>query len=157
MERNGRRVVVTGTGVLSPLGNDTAQSWARLIAGCSGAGPITRFDTANYDTKFACEVKDFTTEGVIDRKDAKRMDRFVQYAVVACAEAIKSAGLDLDRVDRDRVGVVLGSGIGGFHVAINVEGKYKNFNLAPQSRDKAEGRLILELLEASTRRGDRGK
>jgi 3-oxoacyl-[acyl-carrier-protein] synthase II len=113
MSQNGRRVVVTGTGVISPLGLDTAQSWARLIAGCSGAAPITRFDTTNFDTKFACEVKDFTTEGVIDRKDAKRMDRFVQYAVVASAEAIKSSGLDLDRVDLDRVGVVLGSGIGG--------------------------------------------
>jgi 3-oxoacyl-[acyl-carrier-protein] synthase II len=112
MSQNGR-VFVTGTGVISPLGNDTAQSWAKLIGGCSGAAPITRFDTANYDTKFACEVKDFTTEGLIDRKDAKRMDRFVQYAVVACAEALRSSGLDLDHVDRDRVGVVLGSGIGG--------------------------------------------
>ena len=113
MSQNGRQVVVTGTGVISPLGLDTVQTWARLIAGCSGAAPITRFDTTNFDTKFACEVKDFTTEGVIDRKDAKRMDRFVQYAVVASAEAIKSSGLDLDRVDLDRVGVVLGSGIGG--------------------------------------------
>ena len=131
MSQNGRRVVVTGTGVISPLGLDTAQSWARLIAGCSGAAPITRFDTTNFDTKFACEVKDFTTEGVIDRKDAKRMDRFVQYAVVASAEAIKNAGLDLDHVDLDRVGVVLGSGIGGMET---FETQHANLMLRGPSR-----------------------
>src|SRR5262245_45507474 len=107
------RVLVTGTGVVSPLGNDTETFWKNLLAGTSGAGPITRFDTANYTTRFACEVKDFSTEGVIDRKDAKRMDRFVQFAVVAASEAVKSAGLDLDGVDPNRVGVIIGSGIGG--------------------------------------------
>src|SRR5262245_11908145 len=107
------RVLVTGTGVVSPLGNDTETFWKNLLAGTSGAGPITRFDTANYTTRFACEVKDFSTEGVIERKDAKRMDRFVQFAVVAAGEALKSAGLDLDGVDHKRVGVIIGSGIGG--------------------------------------------
>ncbi len=113
MPRAERRVVVTGTGVISPLGNDTGQFWKCLVAGVSGAGPITRFDTTGYGTRFACEVKGFTTEGIIDRKDAKRMDRFVQFAVVACHEAIRSAGLDLDRTDLERVGVIIGSGIGG--------------------------------------------
>src|SRR6266545_2117187 len=108
-----RRVVVTGTGVISPLGNDTEQFWKNLVAGVSGAGPITRFDATAYDTRFACEVKEFTTEGLIERKDAKRMDRFVQYAVAASHEAIRSAALDLDRTNRERVGVILGSGIGG--------------------------------------------
>jgi 3-oxoacyl-[acyl-carrier-protein] synthase II len=107
------RVLVTGTGVISPLGNSTEEFWKQLIAGTSGAGPITRFDTANYTTRFACEVKDFTTEGVLERKDAKRMDRFVQYAVVAAHQALKSAGLELDGVDPKRVGVIIGSGIGG--------------------------------------------
>jgi 3-oxoacyl-[acyl-carrier-protein] synthase II len=113
MPMNGRRVFVTGTGVISPVGNDTGTCWDNLIAGRSGAGPITRFDTSDYGTHFACEVKDFSIEGVIDRKDAKRMDRFVQYAVVAAHEALRTSGLDLEHEDRDRIGVVLGSGIGG--------------------------------------------
>jgi 3-oxoacyl-[acyl-carrier-protein] synthase II len=113
MSANERRVFVTGVGVISPLGNDVQAFWNQLIAGKSGAGPITRFDASAYDTRFACEVKGFSTEGVIDRKDAKRMDRFVQFAVVASAEAIGNARLDLDSIDRDRVGVILGSGIGG--------------------------------------------
>jgi len=113
------RVLVTGLGIVSPLGNDGEQFWRRLVAGCSGAGPITRFDTTGYGTRFACEVKDFTTEGVLDRKDAKRMDRFVQFAVVATAEAIRSAGLDLNSIDRERVGVILGSGIGGMETFEN--------------------------------------
>ncbi|MBI3540355.1 MAG: beta-ketoacyl-ACP synthase II [Candidatus Eisenbacteria bacterium] len=107
------KVLVTGTGVVSPLGNGTDVFWKNLIAGVSGAGPITRFDTANYSTRFACEVKGFSTEGVIDRKDAKRMDRFVQFAVVAAPEAIRGAGLDLETLDRRRIGVIVGSGIGG--------------------------------------------
>jgi 3-oxoacyl-[acyl-carrier-protein] synthase II len=110
---NGPRVFVTGTGVVSPVGNNTEDCWNSLVAGRSGAGPITRFDASAYDTRFACEVKDFSTEGIVDRKEAKRMDRFVQYAAVATHEAIRSAGLDLDRLDRDRIGLIVGSGIGG--------------------------------------------
>jgi 3-oxoacyl-[acyl-carrier-protein] synthase II len=106
-------VLVTGVGVVSPLGKDTETLWTNLLAGESGAGPITRFDASSLDTRFACEVKDFTTEGVLDRKDAKRMDRFVQFAVVASHEAMRWARLDLDALDRDRIGAVLGSGIGG--------------------------------------------
>jgi 3-oxoacyl-[acyl-carrier-protein] synthase II len=113
MSSHERRVFVTGAGVISPLGNDTESFWKQLIAGVSGAGPITRFDTSEYGTRFGCEVKGFSTEGVIDRKDAKRMDRFVQYAVVACHEAIRNSGLDLDAENRDRIGVIVGSGIGG--------------------------------------------
>ncbi len=113
MSENGRRVFVTGTGVISPLGNDTESFWRQLIAGVSGAGPITRFDAAAFETRFACEVKDFTTNGTVDRKDAKRMDRFVQFAVVASHEALTTAKLDLESEDRDRIGVIIGSGIGG--------------------------------------------
>jgi len=113
MHENGNRVLVTGSGVVSPLGNDTEEFWKNLTAGVSGAGPITRFDASVLETRFACEVKGFVTEGIIDRKDAKRMDRFVQYAVVACHEAIRKAGLDLGRENLERVGVILGSGIGG--------------------------------------------
>jgi len=107
------RVFVTGTGVISPLGNDTEVFWSNLIAGKSGAGPITRFDVSAYGTRFACEVKDFTSAGVLDRKEAKRMDRFVQYAVVATHEALRTSGLDLKSTDLTRVGVIIGSGIGG--------------------------------------------
>lgn len=113
MSKNGPRVFVTGGGILSPVGNNLEDSWQGLIAGRSGAGPITRFDASGYDVKFACEVKDFSTEGVIDRKDAKRMDRFVQFAVCASHEALKHAGLDLETADRERIGVIIGSGIGG--------------------------------------------
>ncbi len=112
MNENGR-VFVTGTGVISPLGNDTEMFWHNLTAGRSGAGPITRFDAAAYTTRFACEVRGFSSDGILDRKDAKRMDRFVQYAVVATHEALKNAGLDLESADRARVGVIIGSGIGG--------------------------------------------
>ena len=113
MSENGTRVWVTGAGVVSPLGNDTETFWKRLIAGESGAGPITRFDASAYTTRFACEVKDFSTEGIVDRKDARRMDRFVQFAVVAAHEAMRNAGVDLEKENRDRVGVIVGSGIGG--------------------------------------------
>ena len=113
MSKNGPRVFVTGGGMLSPVGNNLEDSWQGLIAGRSGAGPITRFDASGFDVRFACEVKDFSTEGVIDRKDAKRMDRFVQFAVMASHEALKNAGLDLETADRERIGVIIGSGIGG--------------------------------------------
>jgi len=119
MSSNGNRVFITGTGVVSPLGSNTQEFWKRLVAGESGAGPITRFDTAAFDTRFACEVKGFSVDGIIDRKEAKRMDRFVQYAVVATHEAVTSARLDLDTVNRDRVGVIVGSGIGGMETFEN--------------------------------------
>ena len=111
--RDVTRVWITGVGVVSPLGNNTQAFWDQLIKGVSGAGPITRFDPSAFETRFACEVKGFTPEGVLDRKESKRMDRFVQYAVVAAHEAIGNAGLDLESTDRSRVGVIIGSGIGG--------------------------------------------
>ncbi len=107
------RVLITGVGVVSPLGNDVETLWTNLLAGASGAGPITRFDASGMACRFACEVKDFSVDGVLDRKDAKRMDRFVQFAVKAAHEAMATARLDLAAVDRERVGVVIGSGIGG--------------------------------------------
>ena len=107
------RVFVTGAGVVSPVGNNIEDCWRNLIEGKSGAGPITRFDASEYETRFACEVKDFSFEGIIDRKDAKRMDRFVQFAVVASHEALQSAGLGGELPDAERIGVIVGSGIGG--------------------------------------------
>ena len=113
MAEDVRRVLVTGVGSVSPLGGETEALWDGLVAGRSGAGPITRFDASAMDSRIACEVKDFSTEGVLDRKDAKRMDRFVQFAVVAAHEAMRRSRLDPDAADRDRIGVVIGSGIGG--------------------------------------------
>jgi 3-oxoacyl-[acyl-carrier-protein] synthase II len=152
MVNNERRVVVTGSGVISPLGNDTGQFWKNLVAGVSGAGPITRFDAAGLETRFACEVKGFTTEGIVDRKDAKRMDRFVQYAVVASHEAIRSAGLDLGTVNLERVGVVIGSGIGGMETfeaqhRIMIErgpGRVSPFFIPMMISDMAAGQVSIQ-------------
>ena len=113
MSADRTRVFVTGAGVCSPIGNDLETFWSNLVAGVSGAGTITRFDASTYETRFACEVKDFSIEGILDRKEAKRMDRFVQFAVVASHSALKHAALELETTDRDRVGVIIGSGIGG--------------------------------------------
>ena len=108
-----RRVVVTGLGALTPIGNTVQEYWEGLINGKSGAAPITYFDTTNFKTKFACEVKNFNVEDFIDRKDARKMDRYAQYAVVATDEAVKDAKFDFEKLDKDRVGVIWGSGIGG--------------------------------------------
>ncbi len=108
-----RRVVVTGMGVISPVGNTVEDFWKNVVAGNSGAGPITQFDTTGYDTTFACEVKGFNPLNHMDRKLAQRTDLFTQYGLVASDQAIKDAGLDLEKEDRERIGVVFGSGIGG--------------------------------------------
>lgn len=113
MNGNAPRVFVTGAGVVSPVGNNVEDCWQSLVSGKSGAGPITRFDASEYETRFACEVKDFSFEGILDRKEAKRMDRFVQFAVVASHEALRSAGLGEHIPDPERIGVIVGSGIGG--------------------------------------------
>ncbi len=108
-----RRVVVTGLGALTPIGNNVEEYWNNLINGVSGAAPITYFDTTNFKTKFACEVKNFNVEDFIDRKEARKMDKYAQYAIVATEEAIKDAKFDFDVLDKDRAGVIWGSGIGG--------------------------------------------
>lgn len=111
--RERRRVVVTGMGAVTPIGNTVEEYWQGLIAGKSGAAPITRFDPTDHATKFACEVKDFDAEGRLDRKTVNRTDLFTQYALAAADEAITSSGLDLAQIDTDRAGVIFGSGIGG--------------------------------------------
>jgi len=112
-----KRVVVTGVGALTPIGNNLADYWKNLIMGVSGAAPITHFDTSEFKTKFACELKDFNIADFLDRKEIKRLDPFAQYAVIAADEAIKDAGLlNNDTVDKDRFGVIWSSGIGGINV-----------------------------------------
>jgi 3-oxoacyl-[acyl-carrier-protein] synthase II len=108
-----KRVVVTGIGIVSPLGLDSASTWDALIAGKSGIANITLFDAAKYTTRFAGEVKGFDPTKYINRKEARRMDRFAQFAVVASLEAVKQAGLVIDDANRDEVGVLIGSGAGG--------------------------------------------
>ena len=108
-----KRVVVTGLGALTPVGNTAEETWNNLVAGTSGAGPITRFDATLFKTHFACEVKDFQPNDLLDRKEARRMDRFTQFGVVVANEAIADSGLDFDKEDPDRIGVIWGSGIGG--------------------------------------------
>ena len=108
-----RRVVVTGLGALTPIGNNIQEYWNGLINGVSGAAPITYFDASKFKTQFACELKNFNVEDFIDRKEARKMDRYTQYAVVAADEAVKDANFDLETLDKDRIGVIWGSGIGG--------------------------------------------
>ena len=108
-----RRVVVTGLGALTPIGNTVEEYWNGLINGVSGAAPITYFDASKFKTQFACELKNFNVEDFIDRKEARKMDRYTQYAMVAADEAVRDANFDLDNLDKDRVGVIWGSGIGG--------------------------------------------
>ena len=108
-----RRVVVTGLGALTPIGNTVEEYWNSLINGVSGAAPITYFDASKFKTQFACELKNFNVENFIDRKEARKMDRFTQYAVVSATEAMEDANFDLDKIDVDRAGIIWGSGIGG--------------------------------------------
>ena len=108
-----RRVVVTGLGALTPIGNNIQEFWNGLINGVSGAAPITYFDASKFKTQFACELKNFNVEEFIDRKEARKMDRYAQYAMVSSEEAMKDANFDLDKLDKDRAGVIWGSGIGG--------------------------------------------
>lgn len=114
-----KRVVVTGLGALTPIGNNIEEYWNALINGVSGAAPITRFDAAKFKTRFACELKDFTATDFINRKEARKMDKFAQYAMVASDEAIADSGLDLDKINKLRVGVIWGAGIGGLETFQN--------------------------------------
>jgi len=108
-----KRAVVTGIGVVTPVGNNLEEFWTNLTAGQSGVGPITRFNTEGYTSKIAAEVKNFEPADYIDRKEARRMDRFTQFAVAATAMAVKNAELDIEKLNRARCGVILGSGVGG--------------------------------------------
>ena len=120
-----KRVVVTGLGALTPLGNNVEDSWENLKKGVSGAAPITHFDASQFKTQFACEVKGFNpTDFGIDRKEARKMDIYTQYAIAAAKMAIEDSGMDLDTVDKNEIGVVLGVGIGGIHTFEEEAGNY---------------------------------
>ncbi len=108
-----RRVVVTGLGALTPIGNSVAEYWNNLIGGKCGAGPITRFDVSKFKTHFACELKNFDADNFFDRKEVRKFDRCSQYGIVCADQAVKDAGFDMTILDHDRVGVIWASGIGG--------------------------------------------
>lgn len=108
-----KRVVVTGLGAVTPLGNTPEETWENMVKGVSGAAPITLFDATNFKTQFACEVKNWNPNEWIDRKDARKMDRYAQLAMASAVQGVKDSGFDLDQVDKNRVGVIYGVGIGG--------------------------------------------
>ena len=108
-----KRVVVTGLGAISPLGNTLAETWEGIINGKSGAGPITHFDASKFKTQFACEVKNFDSSLYVDRKEARKCDRYSLLAIGAAKQAIEDAAMDLDNEDKNRIGVIFAAGIGG--------------------------------------------
>jgi 3-oxoacyl-[acyl-carrier-protein] synthase II len=114
-----KRVVVTGLGALTPIGNNIEEYWKGLREGQSGSAPITYYDTEKFKTKFACELKNYDSQNYFDRKEARKLDKFTQYALISSDEAIKDSGLDLDKIDKFRVGVIWGAGIGGLETFQN--------------------------------------
>ena len=128
-----KRVVVTGLGALTPVGNTVPETWENIKNGVSGAGPITHFDASKFKTQFACEVKNFKATDFIDRKEARKMDLYEQYALVAAMEAIKDCGWDLETVNKNCMGVILGVGFGGIHTFEEEAGYYaKNAENGPK-------------------------
>lgn len=148
-----KRVVVTGIGAITPIGN-TAEAYNKALQeGVSGAGLITLFDASLFKTRFACEVKEFNAEAHLDRKEARRIDRFAQFAMVATAEAIQNSGLDLDKIDKDRVGVIWASGIGGLttlekeieeHITGSGVPKHNPFLIPKMISDIAAGQISIQ-------------
>ena len=119
-----KRVVVTGLGAITPIGNDVESTWDNAVKGVSGAGPITHFDASLFKTQFACEVKNFNVAEHFDRKEVRKYDLYAQYALVAARQAVADAGLDAEGVDHDRVGVIFAAGIGGLHTFEEEAGYY---------------------------------
>lgn len=148
-----KRVVVTGLGALTPIGNNLQEYWDGLSNGKSGCAPITYFDTEKFKTKFACELKGYNPQDHFDRKEARKLDRFAQYALVSSDEAIKDAGIDLDGVDKFRVGVIWGAGIGGLQTfqdeVINYAGgdgtpRFNPFFIPKMIADIAPGNISIK-------------
>ncbi len=150
-----KRVVVTGLGALTPLGNDVASTWEAAVAGKSGAGPITHFDASKFKTQFACEVKNFNAAEHIDRKKLRTLDLYAQYALVAARQAVADSGIEeAENLDRNRVGVIVAAGIGGLHTfeeeagyyALNKENgpKYNPFFIPKMIADIASGHVSME-------------
>ena len=121
---NKKRVVVTGLGAVTPIGLNVAEFWDGLIAGKNGVEPITHFDASKFDTQFAAEVKNFNQENYFDKKSVKRLDRFSQFGIASSVQAIEDSNINLEKIDKDRAGVIFGSGIGGIETLQNEHWKY---------------------------------
>ena len=119
-----KRVVVTGLGAITPLGNDVKSTWDNVIAGKSGAGPITLFDASMFKTQFACEVKEFDPLDVLEKKEVRRFDRYSQLAIKSAVEAMQNSGLDVEKEDTNRIGVIFSAGIGGIKTFEEEVGNY---------------------------------
>ena len=149
-----KRVVVTGLGAVTPVGNTPDEMWNNLINGVSGAAPITLFDTSLFKTKFACEVKNLNINDYLDRKEARKMDRYTQFAMIAAMQAVKDCGWDLEQEDKNRIGVVFGVGIGGIktfeeevsYFALNKENgpKFNPFFIPKMIADIAAGQISIQ-------------
>ena len=127
-----RRVVITGLGALTPVGNTLHEYWEGLLSGASGAGPITLFDASKFKTQFACELKNFEPLNFMDRKEVRKYDRFAQYALVTTEEAINDSGLEIEKEDKDRIGVIWGAGIGGLETFQNEVLNFASGNGTPR-------------------------
>ena len=148
-----KRVVVTGLGAVTPVGNTPEETWTNLVNGVSGAAPITLFDPSKFKTQFACEVKNLNVNDFIDRKEARKMDRYTQLAVIAAMQAVKDCGMDLETEDKNRIGVVYGVGIGGIktfeeevsYYGVNRENgpKFNPFFIPKMIADIAAGQISI--------------
>lgn len=149
-----KRVVVTGVGAVTPLGLSAAETWQNIVNGVSGAAPITRFDTTMFKTKFACEVKGFDPGLHFDRKEARKMDLYTQFAMVAAKEAIENSGLDLEKEDKDEIGVIFAAGIGGistfeqevayYYTNLEQGPKFNPFFIPKMISDIAAGQISIQ-------------
>lgn len=149
-----KRVVVTGLGAITPLGNDVETTWNAAVEGVSGAGPITHFDASKFKTQFACEVKGFNVADHIDRKKARQLDLYAQYALVAARQAVADANLESEGINKNRVGVIIAAGIGGLHTFEEEAGyyamhedmgpKYNPFFIPKMIADIASGHVSME-------------
>lgn len=153
-----KRVVVTGLGALTPIGNTVEEYWNGLINGVSGAAPITRFDTEKFKTKFACEVKNFVVENFLDKKEARKLDPFVHYALVSTDEAVKDAGLDFERLNTNRIGVIWGAGIGGLKTFLDEVSNFAKGDGTPRYNPFFIPKMIVDIAAGhiSMRYGLRG-
>jgi 3-oxoacyl-[acyl-carrier-protein] synthase II len=140
-----KRVVVTGIGALTPIGNTAAQYWDGLVNGVSGADFIKQFDAEKFKTRFACELKNFNPEDFLDRKEARKLDRFSQLAIIAADEAVKASGLDNPELDKDRIGVIWASGIGGMITFIEEMKGYNAGDGTPRFNPFFIPKLILDI------------
>src|SRR5690606_17350190 len=153
-----KRVVVTGLGALTPIGNTVEEYWNGLINGVSGAAPITRFDTEKFKTKFACEVKNFVVENFLDKKEARKLDPFVHYALVSTDEAVNDAGLDFERLNTNRIGVIWGAGIGGLNTFLDEVSNFAKGDGTPRYNPFFIPKMIVDIAAGhiSMRYGLRG-